>query len=218
MKTAFTANKLFLIATIFIYSTLTYANPNKIIVLGDSISAGYGLKNADKGWVHIFSNKLTQEFADFEVINASVSGDTTVNGLARLPELLKVHQPKIVIIELGGNDGLRVTPLKTFRSNLEKLIQSSQQHGASVILAGMQLPPSLGPFYTQPFSQTYQDLAKQYQTHLVPFLLEGIGGNEKLMQPDGIHPNDSAQTLIVDNVYPIVKRAIKNQAIMQQEH
>jgi acyl-CoA thioesterase I len=211
MKTAFTANKLFLIATIIIYSTLLQANPHKIIVLGDSISAGYGLKNTDSGWVHLFSHKITQEFAGFEVINASVSGDTTVNGLARLPDLLKVHQPKIVIIELGGNDGLRVTPLKTFRSNLEKLILSTQQTGATVILAGMQLPPSLGPFYTQPFSQTYEDLAKEYQAYLIPFLLEGIGGNPKLMQPDGIHPNESAQQLIVDNVFPIVKSAIVSQ-------
>jgi acyl-CoA thioesterase I len=217
MKTAFTANKLFLIATIFIYSTLIQANPHKIVVLGDSISAGYGLKNSDSGWVNIFSHKITQEFSNFEVINASVSGDTTVNGLARLPELLKVHQPKIVIIELGGNDGLRVTPLKTFRNNLKELIQKSQQHGAVVILAGMQLPPSLGPFYTQPFFQTYKDLAKQYQTFLIPFLLEGIGGNEKLMQSDGIHPNESAQSLIVENVYPIVKQAIMSQDNSQTE-
>ncbi len=203
----FSAFKLFLFLTWLISANFAYPEPlektNKILVLGDSISAGYRIP-LEQGWVQLVENQLKQSNPHVALVNASVSGDTTSNGLARLPTLLKIHHPDIVIIELGGNDGLRGVPIENIESNLAQLITLSQQAGAKVILAGMQIPPSYGPFYTKPFAQLYPKLAEKYQTKLIPFLLEGVGGNQELMQSDGIHPNAKGQPVLAQNALKVL--------------
>jgi len=172
----------------------------KILIVGDSISAAYGI-NPQSGWVNLLANKITQEKLPYQVINASISGDTTINGVNRLPALLKKYQPEIVLIELGGNDGLRGTQLHIMQANLERMIQYSHSGGAKVLLAGMKIPPNYGRRYTQSFYQIYLDLAAKYTIPLVPFLLEGVGGQAELMQSDGIHPTAQAQPVIVETVW-----------------
>jgi len=172
----------------------------KILIVGDSISAAYGI-NPQSGWVNLLANKITQEKLPYQVINASISGDTTINGVNRLPALLKNYQPEIVLIELGGNDGLRGTQLRIMQANLERMIQYSHSSGAKVLLAGMKIPPNYGRRYTQSFYQIYLDLAAKYTIPLVPFLLEGVGGQAELMQSDGIHPTAQAQPVIVETVW-----------------
>ncbi len=203
----FSAFKLFLFLTWLISANFAYPEPlektNKILVLGDSISAGYRIP-LEQGWVQLVENQLKQSNPHVALVNASVSGDTTSNGLARLPTLLKIHHPDIVIIELGGNDGLRGVPIENIESNLAQLITLSQQAGAEVILAGMQIPPSYGPFYTKPFAELYPKLAEKYQTKLIPFLLEGVGGNQELMQSDGIHPNAKGQPVLAQNALKVL--------------
>lgn len=203
----FSAFKLFLFLTWLISANFAYPEPleksNKILVLGDSISAGYRIP-LEQGWVQLVENQLKQSNPHVALVNASVSGDTTSNGLARLPKLLKIHHPDIVIIELGGNDGLRGVPIENIESNLAQLITLSQQAGAEVILAGMQIPPSYGPFYTKPFAELYPKLAEKYQTKLIPFLLEGVGGNQELMQSDGIHPNAKGQPVLAQNALKVL--------------
>ncbi len=147
----------------------------------------------------------TQPPPSYSVVNASISGDTTGGGLRRLPELLNTHQPYLVIIELGGNDGLRGYPINSLRNNLSEMVRLSQQSGAKVLLAGMRIPPNYGPRYTQQFFASYQLIAKQYKTALIPFLLDGIALDPALMQRDGIHPNAKAQRLILQNVLPVLK-------------
>lgn len=176
------------------------ASAKTVLVLGDSLSAGYGLKDG-QSWVTLLADKLGDKH---KVVNASVSGDTTANGLTRLPSALAQHKPDIVIIELGGNDGLRGQPLGLIEKNLSALISRSQKAGATVVLAGMQILPNYGPRYTGGFSALYGKLARQHQTALVPFLLEGIGGQATLMQADGIHPTAEAQPTIVANVLPVL--------------
>ena len=172
----------------------------KILIVGDSISASYGI-NPKSGWVNLLANKIAQEKIPYQVINASISGDTTINGVNRLPALINNHKPDIVIIELGGNDGLRGTQLNVMQANLDRMIQKSQLSGARVLLAGMKIPPNYGRRYTQSFHQVYLDLADKHSLSLVPFILEGVGGQGALMQADGIHPTAKAQPLIVETVW-----------------
>lgn len=173
---------------------------HNILVVGDSISAAYGIE-PELGWVSLLSGKIAQQKNGYQVINASVSGDMTSNGLNRLPDLLKKHQPTIVIIELGGNDGLRGLPLKLIQSNLQKLVKQSQASGARVLLAGMRIPPNYGARYAEAFHQIYHTVAKQNDIELVPFILDGVGGNGALMQSDGIHPTAEAQAAILGHVW-----------------
>ena len=162
-----------------------------VLVLGDSISAAYGLQteNGEPGWVQLLRQRLGSRHG---VVNASISGDTTVGGLTRLPRTLAVHKPDIVIIELGGNDGLRGYPVTSIRANLLAMTEAVLVAGAKPVLAGMQMPPNLGPRYTQAFRELYTGIAAETGAALVPFLLEGIATDEALMQRDGIHPNAKA--------------------------
>lgn len=178
--------------------------PASILVLGDSLSAAHGI-DPKSGWVNLLSAKITQEKKPYQVINASISGDTTINGLKRLPALLNKYQPEIVIIELGANDGLRGLSLKVMRKNLEKIILLSQQTGAEILLAGMEIPPNYGKRYTQAFNKTYRDLSEQYKTQLIPFLLIGVGDKRELMQNDGLHPTQAAQVIIMNTVWRGIK-------------
>lgn len=179
-----------------------------IMILGDSLSAGYGL-NPQQSWVVLLQQRLDQQQPkQHKVINASVSGETTSGALARLPKLLKTHKPDIVVIELGGNDGLRGQPPQMIQKNLAQLIQQSQKSKATVILLGMKIPPNYGAAYSQAFEKNYQILSQQYKIKLHPFFMNGIAGNKNLMQKDLIHPNASAQKTLLDNAYPLIKAAL----------
>lgn len=174
------------------------------LVVGDSISAAFGLDTA-QGWVALLQKRLDQQGRSIQVVNASISGDTSAGGLARLPALLAKHRPALVMIELGGNDGLRGTPLTQLQQNLAGMISASQTSGAQVMLLGMRLPPNYGKRYTEGFAGVYEQLAATHRVPLLPFFLEGVGGVPGLMQADGIHPTADAQPRLLDNVWPLLE-------------
>jgi len=177
-------------------------------VVGDSISAGYGL-NQNEGWVHLLQQRLSSNGYPHQVVNASISGDTSSGGLQRINNALKKHAPDIVIIELGANDGLRGLSLKQLESNLSKMITLSQNNKASVLILGMQLPPNYGPAYTKAFSNVYLSVSKNKRTALLPFLFTGFESDLSLFQKDRIHPNVDAQELILNNVWPTLLPLLK---------
>ncbi|MFK8053943.1 MAG: arylesterase [Woeseiaceae bacterium] len=173
-----------------------------LMVVGDSLSAGYGLADTGDGWVALLQQRLDTESLAFRVVNASISGDTSNGGAARLPAALATHSPAVVVIELGGNDGLRGLPLNVMRSNFVRMIEAAQSQGAEVILLGMMIPPNYGERYTTDFQQQFVDLSEQYDLTLVPFFLENVALSQELMQSDGIHPNANAQPIMLNNVWP----------------
>ncbi len=172
-----------------------------ILVVGDSLSAAYGLDPAD-GWVALLRERLAARGFDTEVVNASISGDTTRGGRARLPDALRAHEPDVVIIELGGNDGLRGLPLAETRRNLETMVGNARQAGARVLLVGVRLPSNYGAAFIERFQQVFHEVASGADVPLVPKLLAGVGEHPELMQADGIHPNARAQPRLLDNVWP----------------
>lgn len=172
-----------------------------VLVVGDSISAGFGLNTA-QGWVTLLHERLKRHDPSFDVVNASISGDTSAGGLARLPALLDRHQPEVVVIELGGNDGLRGQPPAQLKQNLTAMTEAAKSAGARVLILGMQLPPNYGQRYTQAFAQTFQDVSAEQKVAIVPFMLDGVGAVEGMMQSDGIHPNAAAQPRLLENVWP----------------
>lgn len=175
-----------------------------VLIVGDSLSAGYGLA-IHENWPSLLQERLAEASYPHRVVNASISGDTTSGGLARLPRALERNAPSIVLIGLGGNDGLRAIPIPEFRRNLARMIQISQAAGAKVLLAGVHIPPNYGPDYTSAFHGVYHELAQEYGTGLIPFILEDVALNPELMQDDGIHPTAAAQPVIVDNVWPALE-------------
>jgi acyl-CoA thioesterase-1 len=180
-----------------------------ILVFGDSLSAGYGLAHVEQGWVELLRTKLKDEGYGTPVVNASVSGETTAGGLARLPRALALHHPSIVIIELGGNDGLRALPIDQMRANLAKMIELSKASGARVLLLGMRIPPNYGPEYTAQFQHVYLDLARTENTPLVPFFMNDIALSPNLMQADGIHPNELGQPKLLVNAWSELKPLLR---------
>ena len=174
-----------------------------IVVVGDSLSSGYGIA-AEQSWVAMLEDRLQAEGYDYRIVNASIAGDTSAGGLARLPRLLETHDPKLVVIELGGNDGLRGQPVTILRDNLSKMIELSRQSGADVVLAGIQIPPNYGPTYTQALAAVYPELAQRFDAPLIEFLLEDVALNRELMQPDGIHPNAAGQKIVFANVWRVL--------------
>lgn len=180
-----------------------------ILIMGDSISAGFGI-DKQQGWVALLNNKLQQQALSHRIINASISGETTSGGANRIAKLLQQHNPSLIIIELGGNDGLRGSPIKLIKQNLSYMIKQSQQSAANVLLLGMQIPPNYGQTYSQLFARQYQELAASHDVEVVPFLLQGIAGVEGMMQADGIHPTQPAQVIMLNNVYPAIKRIQNN--------
>jgi acyl-CoA thioesterase-1 len=179
-----------------------------IMILGDSISAGYGIQ-AQQGWVHLLQKRLEQQYPkQHKVVNASVSGETTSGALARLPKLLQIHKPHIVVIELGGNDGLRGQSPLLIQKNLAHLIQQSQKAKATVLVFGMKIPPNYGTAYSKAFEKNYKIVSQQYKVKLLPFFLEGIAGKKNLMQQDLVHPNANAQSILLNNAYPYIKGAL----------
>jgi acyl-CoA thioesterase-1 len=175
-----------------------------VLIVGDSISAGFGL-DTSKGWVALLQQRLEREGFDAKVVNASITGDTSAGGRARLAPLLAANKPELVVIELGGNDGLRGQPPAQLQQNLSAMIDSSRGVGAKVLLLGMQLPPNYGKRYTDAFAQVYPDLEAAKSVALVPSFLAGVGGVPELMQADGIHPALGAQSKLLDNVWPVLK-------------
>ena len=180
-----------------------------ILVYGDSISAAHGM-DEDQGWVHLLSLRLKKEKSPFRVVNASASGETTGGGLVRLPKTLRLHQPDIVVLELGGNDGLRGYPINTIEHNLEAMTNLALNSGAKVLLIGMVLPPNYGQRYTQAFHAIFPKVARKFNVPLLPQLLDGINTPRKLLQADGIHPKPAAQPMMLDEVWkkltPLLKQ------------
>jgi len=177
-------------------------------VVGDSLSAAHGMR-VEQGWVTLLQERLASAGYGYRVVNASASGETTGGALARLPRALDKHHPAIVIIELGGNDGLRGLPIADVRSNLESLVRKSRRAGAKVLLIGMRIPPNYGPEYTKSFHGIYGQVATSERVPLVPFFLDGIALDEGLMQEDGIHPNAEAQPKLLEQVWPRLMPLLK---------
>ncbi|HMM55164.1 MAG TPA: arylesterase [Candidatus Desulfobacillus sp.] len=179
-----------------------------ILVVGDSLSAGYGLPQG-QSWPSLLDRRLREQGLDYSVANASISGDTTAGGASRIGAALEQSKPAIVIIALGGNDGLRGLPVTAMRDNLAAMIAAAQARKARVVLAGMKLPPNYGIDYTRAFERSYAELARRHKTALVPFLLEGVADRRELFQPDNIHPVAEAQPLILDNVWRVLRPLLK---------
>ena len=175
-----------------------------VLVLGDSISAAYGIQR-EQGWVQLLEERLAGVDPGYRVVNASISGDTTGGGLARLPAALETHDPALVIIELGGNDGLRGYPVPSIKRNLEQLVQLAGADGRGVLLVGMQIPPNYGHRYTGAFRSLFEEVAAESGIAVVPSFLEDVGVQPGLMQNDGIHPNARAQPLLLDTLWPFVE-------------
>jgi acyl-CoA thioesterase I len=177
-------------------------------VLGDSLSAGYGLRSA-QGWVALLEQRLQTQGYEYRVVNASVSGETSGGGLQRLPRTLELHRPAVVIVELGANDGLRGLNVPITRDNLKKIVAEAKKAGAEVLLVGMRLPPNYGPRYTNDFMRMYREIATESKVALVPFLLQSVALKPELMQADGLHPTATAQPALLDTVWPQLKPLLK---------
>jgi len=194
---------LFGIGTVQAASTQNAAAKN-VLVLGDSLSAAHNIP-VEAGWVHLLEVRLKQMEPDWTVINASISGDTSVSGRNRLPALLAHYHPRVVVIELGANDGLRGLPLTDLRTNLSTMIDAAQRAGAKVLLLGIEMPVNYGPQYRDGLRAVYADLAKEKHAALVPFLLDGVALNPALMQEDGLHPVSAGEPHVLENVWPKLK-------------
>jgi acyl-CoA thioesterase I len=178
-----------------------------LLVLGDSLSAEYGIGRGT-GWVSLLSRRIDADNRPYAVVNASISGETTSGGLNRLPDLLARHSPAVVLLELGGNDALRGLPIATVESNLRQMVRLSKAAGARVVVAGMMMPPNYGRAYAEQFAAVYRRVADSEKAALVPFLLEGIGERPEYFLPDRIHPNATAQPLILENVWPVLSKVL----------
>jgi acyl-CoA thioesterase I len=185
-------------------SSLAAGQPPVILVLGDSLSAAYGIET-ERGWVRLLEARLQAGSCRFQVVNLSISGETTRAAVARLDTALAKYRPAVVIIGLGGNDGLRGIDLGEMRNNLVHLVSASRERGARVLLLGMRLPPNYGSFYTGKFHQVYQQVAAEQHVSLVPFFLAGVAEDRHLMQEDGIHPTDEAQPMLLDTLWPYLE-------------
>jgi acyl-CoA thioesterase-1 len=179
-----------------------------ILVVGDSLSAGYGIAIA-RGWVALLEERLKRERIDYSVANASVSGDTSAGGRARIDAALARHRPSVVIVALGGNDALRGLPLAQMKANLAAIVERSRKAGGRVLLVGMKMPPNFGPDYTAAFEKAFAELSREQKAPLVPFMLEGFGDNLEYFQPDRIHPNERAQPLILETIWPKLAPLLK---------
>ncbi|MBN8238494.1 arylesterase [Marinobacter hydrocarbonoclasticus] len=187
------------------------ASQNTVLVVGDSLSAAHGVPS-ETAWVELLRNRINSQELNWTVVNASIGGETTDGGLRRLPGLLETHDPTIVIIELGGNDGLRGFPPNVIESNLANMIEQVRGIGATPLLVGMQIPPNYGQRYTTMFADIFPTLSDRYNTPLVPFFLDGIYDQDGLMQGDGIHPTEDAQPRLLDNIWPKLEPLLNKQA------
>jgi len=184
------------------------AAPATILVMGDSLSAGYGIRQ-DEAWPVLLARRLQEQKLDYNVANLSISGETSSGGRSRFEQALKQHRPAIVILVLGANDGLRGLPAEVMRDNLAAMIAASRKADARVLLVGMRLPPNYGADYTQKFQRVFADLARAYKLPLAPFLMAGFAGQREMFQADGIHPVAAAQPLMLDNIWPKLRPLLK---------
>ena len=183
------------------------ANAQTVMVFGDSLSAGYGV-DVDQSWAHLLQTRLASQGYEHRVVNASITGETTEGGATRIASALEKFSPELVILELGGNDGLRGFPTSRMKENLSTIIETSQASGAAVVLLGIRIPTNYGQRYTQAFENVYRELADEYGIPWIEFFMDGIALNAELMQDDGIHPNTEAQPILLDNAWPIVSQAL----------
>ena len=206
VKTLFLASTLAASTIAFAQTPATPAGsaPHTLLVVGDSLSAEYGLTRGS-GWVDLLAKRMSEQYPNYRVTNASISGDTTSGGVARLPALLETHHPAVVVIELGSNDALRGLSLQMTEQNLRSMTQSAKKAGAQVLLVGMQIPPNYGRDYTQRFANIFPTVAKTEQAHLAPFLMDGIATDRTQFQADGIHPNEQAQPALLNNVWAALR-------------
>ncbi|WP_136419494.1 arylesterase [Herbaspirillum sp. ST 5-3] len=186
------------------YATCAYSASKTVLVLGDSLSAEYGIARST-GWVALLGKRLQADKIDANIINASISGETTSGGKARLPALLEQHHPDVLILELGGNDGLRGLPLASTEANLRAMIKDAQKAKARVLLVGMQIPPNYGRDYAEKFFGLYAKLSRETKVSLAPFLLDGVADSPQLLQPDRIHPLAEAEPIMLNNIWPHLK-------------
>ena len=182
-----------------------------VLVLGDSLSAGYGI-DVDRSWTALLQERLQAQGYEHRVVNASITGETTEGGAARIQRALEKFAPELVVLALGGNDGLRGFPPERTRENLAQIIEASIGEGAAVVLLGIRIPPNYGARYTQAFEGTYRELAVQYGIPWIEFFMEGVALNDEYMLDDGIHPNEKAQPLLLDNAWPIIEQALAGDA------
>lgn len=190
------------------WSMPAFAENPKIMIYGDSLSAAYGIPQ-QQGWTSLLQKKLASEYYQYDVVNASISGETTSGGLSRIQKTLDQIKPSIIILELGANDGLRGLPIQEMSNNLNMIILQSKKSGARILLVGMRIPPNYGPQYTKLFSQSYVKLSQEHKIPLVPFMLENIAAKADLIQDDGLHPNAIAQPLVLDNIWSHLKKLLK---------
>jgi acyl-CoA thioesterase-1 len=200
--------KKFLVSLLIFAFTLPVFAKNTILIVGDSISAGYGVPTG-QGWAALLTEHLDDEGLNYDVVNASISGDTTSNGLLRLPKALADHPPKITIIELGGYDGLRGIPLNTIKGNLTQMIALAKEAGSKVLILGVRLPPNYGPAYTEQFQGIFTTLGQDSSLQVVPLFLHNVDDKPQLMQADGIHPTSAAQPILLNNIWPVLKPLLK---------
>ncbi|NOT69610.1 MAG: arylesterase [Methylophilaceae bacterium] len=216
MKLRFNFFRLFLtysmvcVCNLMAINTVQAAAPG-LLVFGDSLSAAYGIPR-EQGWVALLQLQLQKQGLPHQVVNASISGETTSGGASRIQAALAQYQPKIVLIQLGANDGLRGLPLNEMQQNLSTMIQASQRSGTQVVLIGMKIPPNYGPRYTRDFAAIYTDLAQKFHLPLVPFLLQDVAGNPALIQADGLHPVASAQEHILQTVWQVLQPIVQKKA------
>jgi acyl-CoA thioesterase-1 len=190
------------------------ANTPTVLVFGDSLSAGYGI-DVDQSWPALLQSRLESQGYEHRVINASISGETTEGGATRIGSTLQNFSPELVILELGGNDGLRGFPPERMKANLQTIIETTKASGAAVVMLGIKIPSNYGPRYTGAFDNVYRELAEQLSVLWIEFFMEGVALNEELMQDDGIHPNAEAQSILLDNAWPIIRQALADYAEQQ---
>jgi len=195
----------------FVAVTAHAANVPTVLVFGDSLSAGYGL-DVDQSWTALLQSRLQNQGYEHRVINASISGETTEGGKTRIAAAIKNFSPELLILELGGNDGLRGFPPDIMKNNLRVIINTAQRGGAAVVLLGIRIPPNYGQRYTQAFEGVYRELADELGVRWIKFFMEGVALNEELMQDDGIHPNTAAQPILLDNAWPIIHQTLAERA------
>lgn len=193
-----------MVALLAVQSALAASPQRTVLVFGDSLSAGYGMA-AEQGWVALLGKRLAQRAPGWTVVNASVSGETTAGGASRIAQVLERHDPDVVVIELGANDGLRGLPLAASRANLEKMVQAAKASGAEVLLVGMRMPPNLGRAYTEGFEANFRDVAKEEGVALLPFLLAPIAADPDAFQADDLHPTAAVQPRLLDHVWPMLE-------------
>ena len=187
------------------------ANSPTVLVLGDSLSAGYGI-DVDQSWTALLQSRLQAEGYEHRVVNASITGETTEGGVSRIGSALAEFAPEVVVIALGGNDGLRGFPPERIKANLGKIIDAAADEGAAVVLLGIRIPTNYGARYTQAFENVYRELASERDLPWIEFFMEGVALDENLMQDDGIHPNEKAQPVLLDNAWPVIHQALKAEA------